>query len=181
MIDPTEIIYFITNRPYFVVTILSNKRRIKKFIQPAASVEKGEAFFLIDRKLKMAWRKPEEPIIDGLKFITFVNIKNAIPLKVVKETKYETTAYSVKEKIVLVIKEDEEKQKIEYKDGAPEKFVEISYPPIVLYQEVDAHFIKQIAESPTTAFDKLKDWYIYIIIGGLILFWWMNQNGGKII
>ena len=80
MVNINEIIYTITNKPYFVVNILSNDRLVKRFVQPSASKEKGEDFFLIDRQLKAAWRKPEKPIIDGLKFVVFVNMRNAIPL-----------------------------------------------------------------------------------------------------
>lgn len=182
MIDINEMIYLITNKPYFVVTVLSsNNRRIKKFTQPAASTEKGEEFFLINKSLKAAWWKPDSPVIDGLKFVTFVKISNAIPLKIEKETKYISTEYLVKEVLVETISEDIEKQKEDTKDGLPERFVNIEYPPTVLYQIIDAYQIELINSRPQTMFDRLGKWYIYIIIGAIILFWWMSNNGGKIL
>ena len=161
-----EILYYIQSKPYYVVYVTSHGRKVKRFIQLAASKEKGTDTFLISKELKSAWWKPEVPIIDGLKFLTFVDLNNAIPLKYKHETEIETGEFLVTEKSKLVISEDVDKQKSEgVKDGKPLQLAEISFPPTLLFQKVEAEFIKQILSIPPNK----NEWMTYVFIVGIIV------------
>lgn len=170
-----EILYTLLNKPYFIVHVISHGKKIKTFYQEAASNAKGADFFLIDKGLKCAWWKPFTPIIDGNKFVTYCDLKNAIPLKIEEETKYEDTDYIIKEYKTLTISEDEERQKEDFKSGMPQKFVKIEHPPALLYQEVEAFFIKEVLTIPPDKWSSLRDVFIVaIIIGGIVIFYLMN-------
>jgi hypothetical protein len=173
-----EIMYTIQNKPYFKVYVISHGRIVKSFTQMAGGNDTAEAFFLICRDLKCAWWKPFTPIIDGLKFITYVDLSNAIPLKFVKETKYLNTDFVTKEIEVTTIIEDEETQKRMFKDGLPEKLVEIAYPPDLLFETVEAHFVTKILTPPPDKFDFLNKKWLIIIIAGIAI--WYFLNGGKL-
>jgi len=173
-----EIQYVIQGKPYFYVNVISHGRIVKKFMQVAGGNDTAEAFFLICRELKCAWWKPFTPLIDGLKFITYVDLSNAIPLKFVKETKYLNTNFVTTEIEVITITEDEEKQKREFKDGMPDKLAEISYPPDMLFEVVEAHFVTKILTPPPDKFDFLNKKWIIIIIAGIAI--WYFLNGGKL-
>jgi hypothetical protein len=168
-----EVVWYITNKPYFKIFVLNNGRRVKTFSQLSASTVKGEDVFLIAKGLKAAWFKPDEPIIDGLKFITFVDINNAIPLKIVSETVYESGEYFIKEiKRQTITKAGEPS-----KDGKPLRTVEISFPPTLLYQKVEASFVKQIMSEPPNKFEELK----WVFIAGILVFgfiaWQLLSSG----
>lgn len=108
--DINELIYTIRNEPYFKVYVKSHGRVVAKFTQKAgANDNTALAFFLVNEKLKCAWWKPENPIIDGLVFLTYADLDNAIPLKFVKETVYLSTDYTVKTIERTTITEDKEK------------------------------------------------------------------------
>lgn len=173
-----EAYYYITNKPYFVVTVLHHARRVKRFIQLASSEKAGTDFFLIDKGLKAAWEKPKKPVIDGLKFIVFADLNNAIPLVITKEINYDTNGIFIKETESEYIYEDEEKQKIETKSGKANGIIEIRYPPTVLFHEIDAVFLKQIMASPPDKWEQLKWVFIAgIIVAGLII-WQLTSSGG---
>lgn len=161
-----EIMFTIKNKPYFEVNVISKHRTIKKFIQLAASTDNGEDFFLVCIELKAAWWKPFTPIISGLKFVCFVDLNNAIPLDITTETKYISTDYLVKEIKVQTVKEDEKKQKNNYKTGLPEKLVVIDYPPTLLYEQLEAHYVQQVLAKPPDKYDGLKKWLPIILIIG---------------
>lgn len=174
-----EIYYTVLNKPYFSVNVLSHGRIVKKFTQLAGGNDSAEAFFLICKELKCAWWKPFTPIIDGLKFITYADLSNAIPLIFEKETIYESTDYVTTKIEVVTTKEDMVKQ-IErgIKDGMPDKLVEIHYPPDLLYETVEAHFVTKILTPPPDKFDFLN--WKWIIIIGIGLIAWYYLNGGKL-
>lgn len=160
-----EIYYYITGKPYFLVYVISNSRRIKKFIQLASSKQKGEDFFLINQSLKCSWWKPETPILDGLKFITFVDLNNAIPLKIEKEIVFTDGEWLVKEQEKITISEDKEKQKLNKKSGKSLNLIEISFPPTLLFQKVEAHFVKETLSTPPSKWEELK----WVFIAGFIV------------
>jgi len=172
-----ESYYYLSDKPYFSIIVLSNGRKVKRFIQLAASTAKGEDFFLISKSLKSAWWKPETPIIDGKKFLTFVDLNNAIPLKIESRLVYEDTEYLVKEKNILIISEDSEKQKKNRKDGKPLNMVEITFPPTLLFQKAEAHFVKEIQAVPPSKWEELKWVFIagFIVLG--FLGWQIISSG----
>ena len=182
-----EFIYFITAKPYFVTYVLKNGRKIQRFIQGAASKEKGTDVFLISKSLECAWFKPDKPVIDGLKFLCFVDINNAIPLSFETETEIETTDNTIKEKRVLIIKENLEKQKSNKKEkgientGRPEQLSEIPFPPNVLFQKVDGFFIKQILTAP----ENKNQWLMWVLIVAILVFGFIfftaTSGGGKLL
>jgi hypothetical protein len=165
----TEIYYYLTNKPYFMVYVISNSRRVKKFIQLASSKQKGEDFFLINQSLKCSWWKPETPILDGLKFVTFVDLNNAIPLRIEKEIVYTDDEWLIKEQKKITISEDIEKQKVNKKSGKSLNLIEISFPPTLLFQKVEAHFVKETLSTPPSKWEELKWVFIvaFIVLGFL--------------
>ena len=174
-----EFIYFITGKPYFVVYVTKNNRKVKRFIQLAADKEKGSDIFLVSKELKSAWWKPEYPIIDGLKFITFVDLNNAIPLIISKEVSYDTTPWFIKETTSTKIEEDKEKQKQELKDGKSLNLVEIHFPPTLLHQMVEAHFVKEILSIPPNKNEWMQPVFIVGILALLIFgYIFLNKGGG---
>ena len=176
MVDIGEYLNIVQGKPYFKVYVISHGRIVKQFTQIAGGNDTAEAFFLICRDLKCAWWKPFTPIIDGLKFITYVDLSNAIPLKFSKETKYEDTDFLTKEIEIITIEEDTEKQKRIRKDGLPEKLVEIHHPPDLLFETVEAHFVTKILTPPPDKFDFLKS--KWILVGVLCVGAWFLLNGG---
>lgn len=179
-----EVVYFLQNKPYFKVYVVSKGRRIKKFIQLAASTKQGESFFIVCKSLKAAWFKPDGVIIDGLKFIVFVDINNAIPLKFDKEYRTTDNEYYIKEEKIITIKEDVEKQLVNKKktgktnDGKPIRLVEISYPPQLLHQQVEAHFIDKVLSIPPSKWEELKWVFIVAILGLIFIAWNIINSGG---
>lgn len=173
-----EILYYITNKPYFFVNVISNFRVVKKFVQLASSEKDGEDFFLINKSLKCAWSKPDNPVIDKLKFITYVNLNNAIPLIFESETKIEADSdYYSKEIKESIISEDIEKQKKRKKTGKSEELIEIPFPPTVLFQKNEGHFIRMIMSAPPDKWDNLKWVFIIGIIVLGVIVWNITTNG----
>ena len=179
MVDINETIYTIKGQPYFKVYVKSHGRVIKQFTQAAGGNETAEAIFLICKDLKCAWFKPFTPIIDGLKFITYVDLSNAIPLKFEKETKFVDTDFVTKEIEIITISEDEEKQSKNKKDGMPDKLVEINLMPELLFEIIDANFVTKILTPPPDKYDFLKGKWGIIIIAGIAI--WYFLNGGKLL
>jgi hypothetical protein len=175
--DIKGIIYTIMNKPHFEVKITLNNRVIKTFYQLASSTEKGCKYFLIDKSLKSAWWKPFTPIINGCKFEVIAKMDNAIPLLITTETKYYTEDYIIKEVEEITISEDEAKQKEFWHSGMVEKTEAIPFPPSVLYEIVDAQVVGQVLSVPLSKWEALSQVYIYLIIGAVIVFWYMSSNG----
>lgn len=177
--DIKETLYMLQNKPYFKVYVKSHGRIVKQFVQLAGDKGKDDAssFFLICESIKSAWFKPSTPLIDGLRFITYVDMDNAIPLTFGVETVYLSTDYTVKTIVRTTIKEDEEKQSKKKKSGMPDKLVEIDVPPEALYQIIDARFITKILTPPADKLDLFKNKWLIIGILGLIAFFWIQSGG----
>lgn len=173
-----EIYYYLTSKPYFDVTVLSNNRKVKRFVMLASGQATGEDFFLICKSLKSAWFKPQTPIISGLKFITYVDLNNAIPLIIDNKITYDTNTFYVKETKKIVISEDKEKQKLNKKDGKPLELAAITFPPSILFQKVEAHFVKQILSEPPSKWEELKWVFIAGIIAVAFIGWNIINSGG---
>jgi hypothetical protein len=169
-----EVFYYLTNKPYFLVYVLSNGRKIKKFVQLASGNGKGETFFLVDKSLKAGWFKPEYPIIDGLKFLTFVDLKNAIPLIITDITVNDSGEFFNREINKSVIEIDRTKP---MKSGKPIKTVEICYPPTLLHQEVEAHFVNEIQKLPPNPWEEKKWIFIVAILALAFIAWQFMQSG----
>lgn len=172
-----EVYYYITNKPYFFVCVLSNGRVIKKFVQLAAGTGKGEDIALINKSLKAAWWKPDHVIIDKLKFLVYADINNAIPLLITKETIIETHEYLNKQITVGKIQVDKLKLNKET-TGETLKIAEISFPPTLLYQKIEAHFVKEIQAVPPSKWEELKWVFIagFIVLG--FIAWNVINSGG---
>ena len=175
----TELLCYIQNKPYFVVYVLSNGRRVKRFIQIAADKEKATDLFLINKTLKSAWWKPDADgiVIDGLKFICFVDLNNAIPLIIQEETDIKSDEIITTITKKTIVKEDIAKQKSNPKSGKVKKFVEITFPPTVLFQKVEAHFIKEILSIPPNK----NEWMTYVFIAAILVLGvlgWVYMNKG---
>lgn len=175
-----ELYYYITGKPYFVIFVISHGRKVKRFIQLAASKEKGANEFLINKSLKCAWSKPESDsvIIDGLKFMCFVDLNNAIPLKITKKTDIKTGEIFNKITTIETIESDVEELEKKYKSGEPLALAEIRFPPTIMFQKIEATFVKLILSVTT---DK-NEWLMYVIIAALVVFGfvaYMYLNGGQ--
>jgi len=166
-----KIIWQILSKPYFDVMIISNGRKIKRFIQLAASKDTGADSFLICKSLKMTWWKPYTPIVDGISFLTFVDLNNAIPLLIEEDIITEDKGLYIKEKKEITIKEDVEKQKKNTKNGNTLKTVEVSIIPRLLHEIVEAHLVGQIMSSPKDEkYESIKTIFIVgIIVVGIVL------------
>lgn len=175
-----EFIYYVTSQPYFVVYVVSHGRKVKRFLQLAASKEKGANEFLINKSLKCAWSKPDSDsvIIDGLKFLCFVDLNNAIPLKITSETSTDTG--DIFNKITTVTTIELDKEKVNGTTGEPLSLAEIRFPPTIMFQKIEASFVKLILSSPT---DK-NEWLMWVLIVALVVFgiigyvWFSSQGGG---
>ena len=173
-----QLICIFTNRPYFEVRVLSNGRKVKKFIQDATGKQNGEDFFLMCESLKMAWSKPETPIIDGLKFLVFVELVNAYPLIIKEEVVNESNNYIIKETKIKKISIDNEKLLKTTATGKPVELVEIALPPTILYEKVQANFIKKIL-SPEEDQNKWLIWIIIAAIAILVIYLYFNMTGAS--
>lgn len=172
-----EMLYYIMNKPYFDVTVLSNNRKIKKFVVLASGEKAGQDFFLICKPLKMAWFKPITPIIDGLKFKTFVDINNAIPLVIEESIEYETHQFWIKEIKKSMVDIDKSKMEKSNANGEPINLSLIPFPPTVLYQKVEGHFVKLIMSAPASKWEELK-WVLIAAIGAAAFIIWNLLNSG---
>lgn len=172
-----EILWFIFNKPYFSVLVLSNGRKVKRFVQLAAGQKKGEEIFLICKSLKMAWHKPEFPIIEGGKFLAFVDLKNAIPLVITTETIFDSSRLFTKQKRKYIISEDIEKQKLSLKNGNALDIIEIPFPPTVLFQEKEAYFLNQILSNPPSKYEHIAIIFVaLIIVVGIVMIFLINSG-----
>jgi hypothetical protein len=174
MVGFQKMLYGILNKPYFEVIVTRNRIKIKKFIQVAAKNTDDEFYFLICKELKCAWFKPELPIIDGMGFLTIVDINNAIPLQFVETDKIIAGDYIIKEQKIIKIIKDEKKNS---GSGMPLELVEIPYPPVYLYQQIEAHFITKIQSMIQAGISqKTLIWILLIAGGALLLFMFMSGN-----
>lgn len=158
----TEMYYWIFNIPYYKVLIVKDMEKIKYIIQKVATTEKGKDIAIIDKPLKMAWwTLPELCFRDGKKFLMTCDIDNAIPLvediKVITEGNLFIKEISISRLTKAAIKVGD----IE-KSGKAKRFVEIYFPPTLLFQKINAHFVKETLSNPPSKWEELK----YAIIAG---------------
>lgn len=173
----TELYYWIFNIPYYKVLVVKDMEKIKYITQKVATTEKGKDIAIIDRPLKMAWwTMPELCFRDGKKFLMTVDIDNAVPLvediKVITEGDIFIKEISISRLTKAPIKVGD----IE-KSGKAKKFVEIYFPPTLLFQKVNAHFVKETLSNPPSKWEELKYPLIALVIGMVIIFYMLFQSG----
>lgn len=173
----TEFYYWIFNIPYYKVLIVKDMEKIKYITQKVASTEKGLDIAIIDRPLKMAWwMLPELCFRDGKKFLMTCDIDNAVPLvediKVITEGEMFIKEISISRLTKAPIKVGD----IE-KSGKAKKFVEIYFPPTLLFQKINAHFVKETLSNPPSKWEELKVALIAGVIGIVIIFYMLFQSG----
>jgi hypothetical protein len=173
-----EIWYYIWATPYYKVTVINDMEKIKEIIQPVISKTKGYNIAIVDKKLKMAWWKIDGICFrDGKKFLMTVDINNAIPL--IEKKKVETSGD-------LLIKEISMSQMIEEnvdlrneKSGKGKNFVKIEYPPTVLFQEIEALFVKEVISEPPNKWEALGSVLTVLVIAVaaiVIFFLWSHGS-----
>jgi hypothetical protein len=174
-----ELMWYIRGQAYFECFVLSNGRKVKRFVQLASNTNKGEDLFLICKPLKCTWAKPDDVIINGLKFMAFLDIDNAIPLKITSEIIIETNEYINIEKTKYTISEDKDKRNVKVQTGKPMKMVEITLPPALLYQQVEAAMVEKILAVPPSKWEELKWVFIagFVVLGFIA---WQFINSGII-
>lgn len=159
-----EFYYWIFNMPYYKVMVVKDMEKIKEIVQKVNSTEKGKDIAILDRKLKMAWWiVPELCFRDGKKFLMTCDIDNAVPL--VEDVKVITEGnLFIKEiNISRLTKAPLQVGDIE-KSGKAKKFMEIYFPPTLLFQKINAHFVKETLSNPPSKWEELK----WAIIAGFI-------------
>jgi hypothetical protein len=172
-----ELYYWVFNTPYYKVLVVKDMEKIKYIVQKVATTEKGEDIAIIDRPLKMAWwTLPELCFRDGKKFLMTVDIENAIPLvediKVITEGNMFIKEISIARLTKAPIRVGD----IE-KSGKAKKFVEIYFPPTLLFQKINAHFVKETLSNPPSKWEELKVAIIAGVIGVVIIFYMLFQSG----
>jgi len=162
-----EMWYYIFNTPYYKVSVLEDMEVIKTIIQPVISKERGYDIAIVDKKLKKAWWKiPAICFRDGKKFLMLADIKNAVPL--VEEVKVNTSdGLFVKEVTLTTLTEEIDSR--ENHTGTGKKFVKIAYPPTMLFQELEAHFVRESIKNPPSKWEEQKWIWITLIIGVVIV------------
>ena len=166
-----EMWFYIWNKPYYKVSVLEDMEIIKTIIQPVVSNEKGYDIAIIDKKLKMAWWKiPSICFRDGKKFLMMVDINNAIPL--VEEIKVKTSDGILVKEVTLKTLTEQIDSRTEH-SGKGKKFIKIAYPPTILFQELEAHFVKESLKNPPSKWEEQKWIWITLIIAvaGVAIFY----------
>lgn len=175
-----EIIYFLTNQAYYKITVLKGKIKIKTIIQKEPSEIEGTKDFIIDKKLKMAWFKLKDACIyDGKKILIQVNINNALPLVfenselVIAENLFikncKKTTIKIDDKIIA---------NIDKESGLPIKMTELTYPPTVLYQAIDANFVTKILARPPNKWEWLSlPIIVTVIVFAFVLYVFVINKG----
>lgn len=172
-----ELYYWILNIPYYKVMVVKDMEKVKWIVQKVATTEKGMDIAIIDRSLKMAWwTLPELCFRDGKKFLMTVDIDNAIPLvediKVITEGDMFIKEISITRLTKAPIKVGD----IE-KSGKAKRFVEIYFPPTLLFQKINAHFVKETMSNPPSKWEELKYAIIACVIGVVIIFYMLFSSG----
>lgn len=176
----TEAYYWIFNIPYYKVLVVKDMEKIKYIIQKVSSTEKGKDIAIIDRPLKMAWwTLPELCFRDGKKFLMTVDIENAIPLvediKVITEGNLFIKEISIARLTKAPV--NPRKPGEPEKSGKPKRFVEIYFPPTLLFQKIEAHFIKETLKNQPSKWEELKWVFIAAVIGLVVVVYLLLQSG----
>ena len=172
-----EIYYWIFNIPYYKVMVVRDMEKIKYIVQKVATSEKGMDIAIIDRQLKMAWWIMEELAFrDGKKFILTVDIENAIPL--IEDIKVITSGNTfVKEVSITRLSKAPIKIGEYEKSGKPKRFTELYFPPAVLFEKINAHFVKEVIKMQPSKWEELKTAIIAGVIGLIIIVYMVLQSG----
>ena len=172
-----EIYYWVFNIPYYKVMVVKDMEKIKELTQKVTSSEKGLDIAIIDKSSKMAWWiLPELCFRDGKKFLMTVDIDNAVPL--VEDIKVVTEGdLFIKEiSITRLTKAPIRVGDIE-KSGKAKRFVEIYFPPTLLFQKLNAHFVKETLSNPPSKWEELKYAIIAGVVGLVIIAWMVLSSG----
>jgi hypothetical protein len=177
MTKPIELYYWVFNIPYYKVMVVKDMEKIKEIVQKVTSTEKGLDIAIIDRPLKMAWwTMPEVCFRDGKKFLMTVDIENAIPLvediKVITEGEMFIKEISISRLTKAPIKVGD----IE-KSGKAKRFIEIYFPPTLLFQKVNAHFVKETLSNPPSKWEEMKWAIIAGVVGMVAIVYLFLQSG----
>jgi len=156
--------------PYFKVFETKGDKVVKIFYQKVVNSTKGSNVALIDKGNKLCWWITDNYFIHKSQIMFYCPINNAIPL-LIEESKEISGNLILKEKSKKVIKIDEKKQKEDKKNGLPLKKVDINFPPIYLYQLIEAHFVSEVLAQPKSKWEELKWVFIAAIIAGAFLLW----------
>jgi hypothetical protein len=172
-----EIYYWVFNIPYYKVMVVKDMEKVKEIVQKVSSTDKGMDIAIIDRSLKMAWwALPELCFRDGKKFLMTVDLENAVPLvediKVITEGDMFIKEISISRLTKAPIKVGD----IE-KSGKAKRFVEIYFPPTLLFQKLSGHFVKEVMANPPSKWEELKYAIITGIIGVVIIFYMLFSSG----
>jgi len=172
-----ETYYWIFNIPYYKVMVVKDMEKIKEIVQKVATTEKGKDIAIIDRPLKMAWWiVPELCFRDGKKFLMTCDIDNAVPL--VEDTKIITEGnLFIKEVNIARLTQAPLKVGDIEKSGKAKKFVEIYFPPTLLFQKISAHFVKEAMSNPPSKWEELKVAIIAGFIALVIIAYMFMQSG----
>lgn len=176
-----EIYYYFLNTAYYKVMVLKDGEKVKTIIQKEPSSEMGTDNFIISDKLKCAWFKAKERCFrDGKKFLMFVDINNAFPLVistselVVKDRLFNRTVKVTEFKIDDRIQMDKE-------TGWPIKFVELNLAPTIVYQALEANFVKKINSEEKGKWDWLAlPLIILFVVVGIMGYMMLAQSGTPI-
>jgi hypothetical protein len=166
--------WWIFNTPYYSVVIVQDMEKIKTIIQKLTDGKDGKDIAIIDRKLKRAyWKIPELCFRDGKKFIMYCDINNAIPL--VMDSKIETTTGLITKKVTI----DRLKNSpiFNSKQGKPIQFNEIAFPPTVLFQIIDGHFVKQVSSKPPSVWEEKKWTIIGVAVCIVVIVYFVLSSG----
>jgi hypothetical protein len=162
-----ELYYYFTNAAYYKVTILKSGEKIKSIIQKEPSSEDGTDNFIISKDLKAAWFKiPEYCFRDGKKFLMFAEINNNLPL--VRETSELVEKEGIFTKTIKITKfKIDETVRLDKLSGLPIKLVELNLPPTLVYQALEANFVKKINSEEKGKWDwlGLPLIILFIVIG----------------
>lgn len=172
----TEAYYWIMNTPYYKMTVVKDMERIKTIIQKVTDTEKGKDIAIIDRGLKMAWWKmPELCFRDGKKFLGYLDIENAVPL--IEDIKVETSGNLFIKEISITRLTQSKTEAGLGKSGKPKKFIEIFFPPTLLFQKCEAHFVKEVLKNPESKWAELKWVFIAACFAAVAIAYLLLQSG----
>lgn len=173
----TELYYWIFNIPYYKVLVVKDMEKIKEIVQRVTTSEKGKDIAIIDTSLKMAWWiVPELCFRDGKKFLMTVDLENAIPL--IEDIKVITEGdLFIKEINISRLTKSPVKVGDIEKSGKAKRFVEIYFPPTMLFQKINAHFVTKVMSNPPSKWEELKMPLIALVIGIVVIFWMILNSG----
>jgi hypothetical protein len=176
-----ELYYYFFNTAYYKIMVLKDGEKIKNVIQKVNETEEGRDNFIIIPSMKAAWFKLKDRCFrDGKKFLMFVDLNNALPLVIdsseliVKENIFIKTVKVTKFKIDETIQLDKN-------TGLPIKFVELTLPSTLLYQALEANFVKKINSEEKGKWDWLMvPLIILFVVFGVIGYMMMAKQGTPI-